>query len=184
MPISWKKIWSGPSTASQYISLVVSKGHEAERRYKEGMLKPMDFEDEIALETIYHPKTLLSSLKLANAQKIGKSTADLNLYSDTVKLDNDNGITLRISPLEIDGASFDDKGRVVLTTGTSISPDFYVTFIESSSKVGYQGSETFLPLYSNHSRDTIVCNLKISTKENKDRILLSGAALIIPDFVN
>lgn len=184
MPISWKKIWSGPNSATQYITLVVSKGHEAEKRYKEGIVKPMEFVDEIALETIYHPKTLLSSLKLANAQKIGKSTADLNLYSDTVKLDNDNRITLRISPLEIDGASYDDNGRVVLTTGTSISPDFYVTFIESTSPVEYQGSETHLPLYSNHSRETIVCNLKISTKENRDRVLLSGAALIIRDSLN
>lgn len=184
MPISWKKIWSGPKSATQFISLVISRGQEAEKRYKEGIVKPMEFVKEIALETIFHPKTLLSSLKLANAQKIGKSTADLNLHSDTVKLDSTDSITVKISSLEIDGASYDDNGKVVLTAGTSISPDFHVTFIDRTSKVGYQGTETYLPLYSNHSRESIVCNLKVSTKENKDRILLSGAALIIPDFIN
>lgn len=166
---------------------MISKGQEAERRYKEVIGKPNDFIEEIALETIFHPRTLLSSLKLANAQKLGKSTADLDLYSDTIKLDSErnNGITLRISSLEIDGASFDDNGRVVLTAGTSISPDFYVTFIERTLQKGFQGSEeSFLPLYSNHSRESIVCNLKIITKEKTERMLLSGAALIIPEFIN
>ena len=169
----------------------MSKGFEAEKRYKEGQ-DGIEFTKEIALETIFHPKTLLSSLKLANAQKIGKTTAGLDLYSDTVKLDSSKtkGIFLKISSLEIDGASFDPNSKVVLTAGASISADFYVTFIEKGYALDekqnqhYESTETYLPLYSNQSREDLVCNLRISTKENRDRILLSGAALVIPDFIN
>lgn len=39
-----------------------------------------------------------------------------------------------------------------------------------------------LPLYSNVSREKLLCLVDIPTTEAADLVLLSGAALIVPDF--
>lgn len=38
-----------------------------------------------------------------------------------------------------------------------------------------------LPLYSNSSREHLICTLKLSTTIEKEVIILSGVALIVPD---
>lgn len=38
-----------------------------------------------------------------------------------------------------------------------------------------------LPLYSNSSREHLICTLKLSTTIEKEAIILSGVALVVPD---
>lgn len=38
-----------------------------------------------------------------------------------------------------------------------------------------------LPLYSNSSREHLICTLKLSTNIEKEAIILSGVALVVPD---
>lgn len=166
------------------MSSIIFKGNEAERRYKQELERSVEFLQEIDLQTIFNPKTLFASLKLTNAKKIDRSSVDLDFYSGSGKLyHKSNCIILKISSLEIDGALFDDKGRVTLNAGTSTSPDFYVTFDEGTGTEEYQKQIDYLPLYSDRSRESFICNLKIASGEESEKILLSGAALIVPDFM-
>ena len=41
-----------------------------------------------------------------------------------------------------------------------------------------------LPLYSNSSREHLICTLKLYTAAGKETIILSGVALIVPDVIS
>lgn len=72
------------------------------------------------------------------------------------------------------------------------SPEFIITYKERANRLNDIKTitknsatapvSTYLPVYTNAKRETLLCELAVATTEPADTVLLSGAALIVPDF--
>lgn len=93
----------------------------------------------------------------------------------------------------MDGAVFTYGKLAIKTNADSRSLDYktpeinftFQPYTNSEEKATIQKpSAGFLklPLYSNVSRENLLCLVDIPTTETADLVLLSGAALIVPDF--
>lgn len=88
--------------------------------------------------------------------------------------------------LQIDGASFRNNKVVMFDQITpshqsNIMPDFRINFNVESDV--HEKNVIELPLYSNSSREHLICTLKVRTDIPKDTIVLAGVALIVPENV-
>lgn len=64
VPLEWKKLWTGPKLATDYIKSIVCRGVEAEKRYR---MKDT-LEGEINFAEMYNVKTFLATLKLMRSR--------------------------------------------------------------------------------------------------------------------
>lgn len=55
-----------------------------------------------------------------------------------------------------------------------------LTYAQKGMQIGKNVCD--LPLYSNSTRSTEICNLKVSTFASNEAIVLSGAALTVADL--
>lgn len=64
---------------------------------------------------------------------------------------------------------------------SNIIPDFQINFnVEAETQ---EKDVVELPLYSNSSREHLICTLKIRADITKEAITLAGVALIVPENV-
>lgn len=64
---------------------------------------------------------------------------------------------------------------------STMLPEFQINF---NIQTDYTDKDMIeLPLYSNSSREHLICTLKLCTTVGKEAIILSGVALIVPDVV-
>lgn len=190
VPLKWRKIWTGPKLATDYLRAVTSRANSAENRLK--MDSHVNFTSEIDFISIFNIEGFFAALKLANARELEKSACDLTLnvtfggISQNKNYDNKN-IFVTVKPLVIDGAYFEnDKLQIPKESNEKFndkSPSFEVTFIEMKTKK-ILISETYdLPLYTNANREKLIANLPIQIfSDCRDAIIYSGAAFIVPDF--
>ncbi|CAD6999081.1 unnamed protein product [Ceratitis capitata] len=196
VPSTWQRCWHGPSAATDFIRALVLRGQSAEQRYRSEM--HLEFGNQIDLSTVFSCETLLSTLKVINSKQLNISCKDLKLVTylsnGTSEISSQTKCSIiLIAPLKVDGAVF-TYGK--LTTKANLeshsqeykSSEFKITFeaykTTEEKQTVPKPSAGFLklPLYSNASRDKLLCFLDIPTTETPDSVLLSGAALIVPDF--
>ncbi|XP_053958646.1 cytoplasmic dynein 2 heavy chain 1 [Anastrepha ludens] len=196
VPGAWLRCWCGPPATVDYIRAIVIRGQAAELRYRSEL--HLDFGQQIDLTTVFNSETMLSSLKLTNSRQIGTSCKDLKLTAQVINSNmhssaHTKGSVITLAPLKVDGAVF-TYGKLTIKTDVESraqeykSPEFRLTFEAYTSteekKSGAKVSAGLIkvPLYSNVSRKKILCFVDVPTTESADVVLLSGAALIVPDF--
>lgn len=108
MPLKWKRCWSGPTTALNYIKAFMHRASSTEKRYRQ--FQSVDFIEEIDLSTIYNCQTLLTALKLINSQKQAVSCKNLTLESHSLaeeaySSNNVDQVILKLKPLQVIAAS-------------------------------------------------------------------------------
>lgn len=110
--LKWKKLWSGPKLALDYIKAVTIRGFAAERRLNEFVGDR--FCKEIDFATIFNVDAFLAALKLTNAREMSESTCDLelNVKSDKEEKSNENQINVRIKPLMV---SYSERNHLIIT---------------------------------------------------------------------
>lgn len=90
-----------------------------------------------------------------------------------------------MSILQIDGASFRNNKVVIFdeitTPQSNILPEFCINFNVNGDL--HEKGVIELPLYSNSSREHLICVLKVRTDATKDAIILAGVALVVPENV-
>uniref|UniRef100_A0A1A9WMF7 Cytoplasmic dynein 2 heavy chain 1 n=1 Tax=Glossina brevipalpis TaxID=37001 RepID=A0A1A9WMF7_9MUSC len=79
VPLSWQRIWSGPSTALDYLKAFMCRAQASESRFK--TCQNLQFIDEIDLATVYNCNTLLAALKLTISRSLNKSCKHLIIES-------------------------------------------------------------------------------------------------------
>lgn len=92
---------------------------------------------------------------------------------------------------QIDGAAIRDN-KLILLDNLALKlnaaqpirlPAFQIRFdVEESDSTSNDKDIIELPLYSNSTREHLICTLKLSTTIDKEAIILSGAALVVPDI--
>ncbi|XP_067623203.1 cytoplasmic dynein 2 heavy chain 1-like [Eurosta solidaginis] len=197
VPASWQRSWQGPPTVIDYIRGLVLRGEAAELRYRSEL--QLEFGQHIDLTTVFSCETLLSSLKLTNSKQMGTSCKDLKLVSQAVdggssSLAQTNGSVITLAPLKVDGAVF-TKGKLTIKIDTESpaqeykSPEFKFSFESHATNADKKnnpksanGSNSSIPLYSNTSREKLLCFVDVPTTDSADLVLLSGAALVVSDF--
>ncbi|XP_055916348.1 cytoplasmic dynein 2 heavy chain 1 [Eupeodes corollae] len=184
VPLSWRQIWAGPRSTIDYLKGLIFKSSEAERRLKSEL--NLVFVESINLSAVFSCETFLASLKLANSKKLQQSSKSLILQtSGSVSSDC---IAVKIASVKVDGAQFHNGKLIVSSTlaqNEDKSDEFYMSFkkcdnFSENYKVG--SGKNQIPLYSNVTRENLICYVDIETHESADTILLSGAALIVSDF--
>uniref|UniRef100_A0A1B0AQ10 Dynein heavy chain, cytoplasmic n=1 Tax=Glossina palpalis gambiensis TaxID=67801 RepID=A0A1B0AQ10_9MUSC len=204
VPLSWQRIWSGPSTALDYLKAFMLRAQASESRFK--TKQNSQFIGEIDLATVYNCDTLLAALKLKISKSLNKSCKHLIMeslvlspsYAPTNRSESSHAQHLLIKPLLVNGAVFINDSLVIGSASNSKqreseqSPEFLISFKENKeneenlsyssraqmNKAGF----TKLPLYNNARRETLLGELDVPTNESADTVLLSGAALIVADY--
>ncbi|XP_028896482.2 cytoplasmic dynein 2 heavy chain 1 [Zeugodacus cucurbitae] len=196
IPGSWLRCWSGPPLAMDYIRGLVLRTQASEMRYRSDI--HLEFGQQIDLTTVFNCETLLSSLKLTNSVQMKTSCKDLQLVTNVVNRSTEHsgqtiGSGITVAPLKVDGAVFTYGKLTVEASADSRSleyktPELLFTFkpyTNAEEKIIIQkppAGVLKLPLYSNASREKLLCFIDIPTIETADLVLLSGAALIVPDL--
>lgn len=83
---------------------------------------------------------------------------------------------------QINGASWRGN-QVVLDSDTNqpfYTSEFSISF--SNKRREDEANCVTLPLYSNSSRNCQICDLQVRTSSTKEAVILSGAALVVPDY--
>lgn len=68
VPFKWRQVWTGPKVLIDYLKAVVSRGIEAERRFKNDI--HLSFCNQFDLAKVYNAESFLAALKLKNARWI------------------------------------------------------------------------------------------------------------------
>lgn len=182
MPYEWRKMWQGPKIASDFLKSVIIRIQTAMK-----FMNSLDSGiEEIDLSKIFNVDSFLSTVKLITSRDLKVSTSKLTMNSFTddsqyERMKNKHKNLIKISPLLVDGLSFFDN-RLVAPDGYSSSnttKNIYIHFQEASNTADEQHTFT-VPLYSNYSREKILCNIKMNSLIDENEIIYSGTALIVP----
>lgn len=185
VPYEWRKMWQGPKLASEFLKAVATR--------VQTVSKYLDELDEVVHEVdfskIFNVDSFLSTVKLVTSRELKVSTSDLVLESFTDpsrhdKMKFDQVFFVTIAPLLIDGLSF-DKNRLVQSDGSSAvnytSPIFL--FFKQNIAATLHGDEpgTYaIPLYATHSREKLLCTIKLNSSLDREDIVFSGTSLTVP----
>lgn len=182
VPLKWRKIWSGPKLATEYLKAIAIRAETSEKRYDEEFNEI--FSQEIDLSTIFNVDSFLAALKLTNARIYKKSTCDLQLIVDfDRKLNKSTNVIVEIKPIIIDGGAF-NNGKLFISNNQNFKPiseSFLLTFNEKSKNSTALIENYDIPLYSNNSREILITNLTVPILGDRSTIIYSGAAFIVPD---
>lgn len=184
VPYEWRKLWQGPKLASEFLKAVAIRVQTVSK-----FLDHLDDEiHEVDFSKIFNVDSFLSTIKLVTSRQLKVSASDLLLesFTDAAKHDKmkfDQVFVVKISPLLIDGMSF-DKTRLVQSDGSSTnnftSPIFLYFKEHTNAPASDEPGMYAVPLYATHLREKLLCTIKLNTSLDKGDIIYSGTSLIIP----
>lgn len=198
VPLQWKRLWSGPKSATNYLPAISARAFAAEQRLLHGGGIPQ----RIDMATIFNVDTFLATLKLivARDHPEGISTTEIGL---SLRLANRGGTSrdvlnsVVIAPLIIEGGLNVDESSGMLvnarnsTATTTLTPELILVLSRIKAPVGHEpedawsedeGGEIIVPLYANGNREKLICTFQMPIADTLRTVAAySGLALIIPD---
>lgn len=181
VPYEWRKIWQGPKMASEFLKSVTVR-IQMILKFINRLDEPIN---EIDFAKIFNVDSFLSTLKLVTSRDLKMSASDLILESfiDDAKFESmKNQKVIKISPLIVDGLGF-ERNKLVASdgiNGNKMTENVYIYFKEALKSVEEEIHMFAVPLYSNYSREKLLCTIKINTSLEKTDIIYSGTSLIVP----
>lgn len=183
VPYEWRKMWQGPKLASEFLKAISVRVHTVSK-----FLDDLDEAiHEIDFSKIFNVDSFLSTVKLVTSRELKLSTSDLILesFTDSAKFEKmkfDQAVVTKIAPLLVDGLSF-DTNRLVHSDGSNQSnytTPIFLYFKENANGLNGVDNAYAIPLYATHSREKLLCTIKLSTSLSSDDIIYSGTSLIVP----
>lgn len=180
VPYEWRKMWQGPKVASEFLKAVISRIQNAI-----SLVRNLNDEmNEIDFSKIFNVDSFLSTVKLVTARNLKVSSSNLILeYFIDEKLGNKSSKIIKVAPLMIDGFVLYEN-RLVAPEGynsNNMSGNVFLYYRESSGNSEEDLRKMHvLPLYSNYSREKLLCTIKINSNLEKNEIIYSGTAFIVP----
>ncbi|GAB0096653.1 Cytoplasmic dynein 2 heavy chain 1 [Sergentomyia squamirostris] len=188
VPIQWRKLWSGPRLATDYMRAVAVRASESEKRYQQ-LQGASEWCERIDFATVFSVESFLASLKLATARKRSRSTCRLAFYATFDSNEALTEPTVDVTPLLIDGAVM-RGGRLTFSsrrTDDNRTPHLRVTFTDATTATGgptTASTTTLIPIYTNSSRECALGSIAVATSDTESPASMasySGVALIVPD---
>lgn len=183
VPLQWRKIWSGPRLATEYMKAVSVRAHEAEKRFQ-GRSANAEWCENIDFATIFSIESFLASLKIATARMRATSTCRLKLHATFDANESLEEPTVHVGALLIDGATL-RGGRLAFTsrrTDDTRTPPFRVTFTSAGATGGLATTDIPIPLYTNASRERAIGRIVVATADAPaEMATYAGVAFVVPD---
>ncbi|XP_058840704.1 cytoplasmic dynein 2 heavy chain 1-like [Topomyia yanbarensis] len=190
VPLQWRRIWSGPKTVIEYLKAIGFKTKETEELYnslvEEKAIKEINF------NCLFNVEGFLTTIKLIKSHELSVSTTELQLcaYFD----DRRRETALTIAQLLIDGGSL-ANGRLTIKQGAmeQTGPVYTGTFsldytllpsnVQTSSASKTRDDRFEIPLYSNISRDNLICEITVDVGQGigRSQLVAAGIAFIVPE---
>lgn len=181
VPYEWRKMWQGPKMASEFLKSVTIR-IQMVLKFINRLDEPIN---EIDFSKIFKVDSFLSTVKLVTSRDLKISASDLVLESfvDDSKYDSmRNRKPIKVAPLIVDGLGF-ERNKLVASDGINsnkMTGNIYIYYKEASKGIE-DGSQMYaVPLYSNYSREKLLCTIKLNTSLERDDIIYSGTSLIVP----
>lgn len=186
VPYEWRKMWQGPKVASEFLKSVIVRIQTALK-----FINSINEEiNEVDFSKIFNVDSFLSTVKLVTSRSLKVSTSNLNMESflddsQYERMQNNQNKLIKIAPLMIDGLAFSDN-KLVASDGfnsNNMSKHIFIYFKEAiNGTLLNEKSHSMckVPLYSNFSREKLLCTIKMITSLNDNDIIYSGTALIVP----
>ena len=183
VPLEWRKLWHGPKLASDFLKSV-SIRIQSLTKFLDSLDKPMG---DVDFSKIFNVNSFLSTVKLVSSRELKVSTSNLVMDNFTneqqfEKLQKQQKNVIKISPLLIDGMSFENS-KLVNCNGTTdnYTSNIYIFFRENSKDVLEDVTNSFaLPLYATSLREKLLCTIKFETSLERSDVVYSGTCLIVP----
>ena len=183
VPLEWRKLWHGPKLASDFLKSV-SIRIQSLAKFLDTLDKPMS---DVDFSKIFNVNSFLSTVKLVSSRELKVSTSNLILDNFTneqqfEKLQKQQKNVIKVSPLLIDGMSFENS-KLVSCNGTTdnYTSNIYIFFKENTKDVLEDVANSFaLPLYATALREKLLCTIKFETLLERSDVVYSGTCLIVP----
>lgn len=127
-------------------------------------------------------------LKIYPYRELHQSACDLILTSNFFNnRNNSTTSTVQVSPVLVDGGLFKNGKIFIQDTNDSVdykkTTPFELTFKIKSQQTVNETDQIDISLYSNSSRDNLICTVDVPISVERKAIIYSGVALIVPDFI-
>lgn len=184
VPYEWRKLWSGPKLASEFLKSVAVRAQTV-ASYLESLDTAIL---EVDFSKIFNVDSFLSTMKLVSSRELTVSTSNLTLETFTSqaefeRIKSDRSVIVKVAPLLIDGLTFEDNRLVQQNSsafGSNYTPPTYFLFRDNTSASANDPGTHSVSLYATYSREKLLCKIKLATALDKDAITLSGVSLIVP----
>ncbi|XP_053681370.1 cytoplasmic dynein 2 heavy chain 1 [Anopheles nili] len=189
VPIQWRRIWSGPKTAIEYLRAVTFKGGHAERMF--GTLLERQAIEDIDFNHLFNVEAILTALKLSKSKQAAISTTELALRASFGGNGSPkNGIS--VASLLIDGGTLKQNKLAIQQTAyqqavdSNMTGTFELDYVPRETNIADVASRDDMlevPLYNNISRDVLLCTITmdIAPGLSKTQLISAGIALIVPE---
>lgn len=185
VPYDWRKMWQGPKLASEFLKSVSVRIQNVTK-----FLNSLDASiDEVDFSKIFNVDSFLSTVKLVTSRDMQVSTSDLVMesFTDEMKFEStrhQKNKIIKVAALQIDGLSYENN---MLTTSDhfnagNLTSNIFIYFKEAVKKVPDEDPHIYpIPLYSTYTREKLLCTINLNTRLDKNDIIYSGTALIVPN---
>jgi hypothetical protein len=186
VPFEWRKMWQGPQVATDFLKSVIIRIQTALK-----YLSNIDAEiEEIDFSKIFNVDSFLSTVKLVTSRVLKISTSNLMMdsfvdVSQYERIKSKKNKVIKVAPLIIDGLAYYEN-KLVISDGynsnlSSMTNNIYIYFKEEfNDKLANENNTYDVPLYSNYSREKMLCTIKMNSSLNENDLIYSGTALIVP----
>ncbi|KAI8810783.1 dynein heavy chain and region D6 of dynein motor-domain-containing protein [Cladochytrium replicatum] len=182
VPQRWSNLWEGPLNVFTYIDQLFVK-YLAIEKWREGLLNQKSdwFKSPRRLADLYNPAAFLNALcqKLAREEKVGLDSLFLVSSWNQKELENGSIPPLPISGLFVQGALFDGEQLVELSSEDPSFSTVPTLFVKWMSKKFNLLEAMDVPLYTDRSRETIICYLKVPNSGGESKWVLNGLSFFV-----
>lgn len=185
VPYEWRKLWQGPKLATDFLKSVSVRIQTIT-----GFLNSFDDSiNEVDFSKIFNVDSFLSTLKLVTSRdkKISASNLVMESFTDDAKYEavkSQNNNVVKVAPLQVDGLCF-DNGKLMSSdyfNASNLTSNVYIYFKEITKGIQDEDAHIYpVPLYSTYTREKLLCTIKLNTRLDKNDIMYSGTALIVPN---
>lgn len=186
LPNSWLKMWEGPTTPSEWLKNFFKKVislNDWLKKIGDGKNNSKFFKEELSLSDLFSPEVFLNAHRMIVSKETKISMESLRLILSFEKNSNSKSSQLKLGGLLIQGCKFKGGKIVNLSENDSeefsVMPTCYVSYVENRGDK--EESETVLsvPLYSDFTRENLICYFDIVIDGMKQEKIISGVAMAI-----
>ena len=185
IPFAWSDVWEGPASVSAYLRTLMSRKIVLAtwlRRAKRGTL----LDKPVRMSNLLNPGTFLNAVRQQTARVMKCPLDHLKLISSfsEARVRSESKVVVTMSGLFLQGAILEDDNLAdadVNDPELVEVPNCYVGFVEgkdsddTSSSVG----EVSAPLYFTPSREKLLMELQLPSKDRAEKWTMAGVALFL-----
>ena len=182
IPFAWSDIWDGPTNVSAYLRALMSRKMVLSswtKRAKRGTL----LDRPVRMSNLLNPGTFLNAVRQQTARVMKCPLDHLKLISSfsEARVRSESKVVVTMSGLFLQGAILEDDNLAdadVNDPELLEIPNCYVGFVEGNDNLTSVG-EVSAPLYYTPSREKLLMELRLPSKDRAEKWIMAGVALFL-----